>query len=499
MHKVILFLFLPLTVILAQDRESVYLEVEELISKGGDFLKKTKSDFTTNELIGNIISDQDQQKYTEDKIYFVNDKYYITIDRYGHNTLGTYKFKVIKNIPVIILLGSNGERDKNYEGLIVKRGDQKYGIDWNHSYYYTYTTVKHVDKNSLFLINSVNVNEFNFYNPKISFDILNAKIGIKLKGEKIIDNIADSLKIYSKLVTVFHSGKTSIYNLKGKLLNKNIKDFYPYSGTYHQIIDSENNMFFIDTLGKKHEKPIKTRSMWGNDSNANRTVTYYSRKNKILKTTHKSYSLKRYKEPQNLDEMVGSNYILYLLQEDILTFDEGKKILNEDDLENVIREKSFEELFFLKKVFKDKKYLKEISYYLLSDFNTNIIKLPKNFKKVRFINNSNLEMNAEDYWYYNAFYKPLKPSYIIAKASTKFGVWDIEEKKGVISFDYKKIEAKKGTHLLLEKNGLTTYYPYIGLIPKYKYLSDYKEYYARFEYPNGKKGWVSRKGVEYFD
>ena len=80
----------------------------------------------------------------------------------------------------------------------------------------------------------------------------------------------------------------------------------------------------------------------------------------------------------------------------------------------------------------------------------------------------------------------------------KGNVWDIEEKKTVIRFHYEKI-LSKGTYFLLEKKGLFTHYPNIGLIPKYKYLDDYVQHYGRFEYPDGRKGWVDRMGIEYFD
>ena len=500
MNKIsLLFLLLLHVTVLAQHQESVYQEVEELISEEHNLFKNIDTKFTSRELIRNIIAEEYEGKWPEERIYFVNNKYYLKIDPSGKKVLGTYKFKVLKNIPLIILLGENGERDTNYEGLVVKKDNQKYGVVWNHSDNYIYKVIEHDDRNILFSVDDEIVEEYNFNNHDISFDILNAKIGVKLKGEKIIDNVCDSLKIYGNIATIFSSGKTSIYNLNGKLLCENAKAVYQYSSIFHQIIDSKNKMCFIDTLGNKYDKPTKYRTIWGNDSDAYRTVTYYSHKNKILKIAHKSYNLNRYKEPLNLEELYNSNHMLYLLQKDILIFDKSKKVLNKDDIENIVREKNFEELFFLKKVFKDEKYIKKISYYLLSDFTNSIINLPKGFKKVRFVNNSTSEISAEDYWYYIGFYKSLKNSYIIAKKSGKFGVWDLEEEKCIISFDYKNIEPKKGTHLLLKKNDLTTYYPNIGLLPKYKYLSDYIEYYARFEYPNGKKGWVDRKGIEYFD
>jgi len=500
MNKLLLlFLFFLHFTSLAQDNNSVYQKIEDLISEEADIFKNIDTKFISNTLIGHRIVQENDKGDIADDVYFVNDKYYLTIDHSGKKTLGTYIFKVVKNIPLIVLLDRYGADSDNYKGLIFKQNNQKFNVNWNDDINHTYKAFKQDKTDEKIVIDGQIIKELNFYNPDISFDIVNAKIGINLNGKKIIDNVCDSLKIDGTIATVFNSGKNSIYNLNGKLLEDNLKASYPYSTIYHQVIDSENNMFFIDTLGHKSSKPVKYRSRWGNDSDPNSTVTYYSYKNRILKNRHQSYSLNRYKEATNLDEYSSLNYMLFLLQEDSKSFDEDKKRVTTDALEEIVRKKHVEELFFLKKIFKEKEYVQEISYYLLSDCTNDIITLPKRLKKVRFINNSTSKISAEDYWYYIGFYKPLEPSYIIAKKANKFGVWDLKEEKTIIPFDYNTIEPKKGTYLLLEKNNLVTYYPNIGLIPKYKYLSDYKEYFARFEYPDGKKGWVNRKGIEYYD
>jgi hypothetical protein len=51
---------------------------------------------------------------------------------------------------------------------------------------------------------------------------------------------------------------------------------------------------------------------------------------------------------------------------------------------------------------------------------------------------------------------------------------------------------------LIEKEGLFTYYPIMKEI-KYKKLEDFKGNYARFELPNGQKGWLDFQGKEYLD
>lgn len=87
---------------------------------------------------------------------------------------------------------------------------------------------------------------------------------------------------------------------------------------------------------------------------------------------------------------------------------------------------------------------------------------------------------------------------MILKEDKKYGVWSLLEEKYILSLEFDKIQ-NFTSYLSLEKNGLSTFYPNIGTEPKYQKLEPYIEYFARFETPNGKKGWVDRKGKEYFD
>ncbi len=112
--------------------------------------------------------------------------------------------------------------------------------------------------------------------------------------------------------------------------------------------------------------------------------------------------------------------------------------------------------------------------------------------------NGQEELEYEPYWYYQKNYKPLKAELVISKKKNKYGVWDFKEEKIILPFKYDKI-IPNNSYLCLEKNGLKTFYPNIGTDPKYKKLEPYIEYFARFETTEGRKGWVDRKGKEYFD
>ncbi|MDI1257205.1 MAG: hypothetical protein PSV16_14015 [Flavobacterium sp.] len=60
------------------------------------------------------------------------------------------------------------------------------------------------------------------------------------------------------------------------------------------------------------------------------------------------------------------------------------------------------------------------------------------------------------------------------------------------------VENTNGDIYLIAKNGLYTYFPIVKEI-KYKVLGKFKDDFARFELPNGKKGWLDLDGKEYLD
>lgn len=76
----LLFLLLLYVTVFSQNQESVYQEVEEMISKEDNFFKNIDTKFSSSELIGNIIAEEYEGESPEERIYFINDKYYLTID-----------------------------------------------------------------------------------------------------------------------------------------------------------------------------------------------------------------------------------------------------------------------------------------------------------------------------------------------------------------------------------------------------------------------------------
>lgn len=204
----------------------------------------------------------------------------------------------------------------------------------------------------------------------------------------------------------------------------------------------------------------------------------------------------------------------------IITKENELKTYNNEGIVNdysifVAEEKSRKEFF--------KKSIKEDHDYNI--MNSNIIgirylkkdttpygfdyKLPKGTSKSLFLNNNNKNLHITNFYSElsdsfeleyseEILFTPLKYSYVMAKVKGKYGVWDFKEEKIILPFEYKRIISYQ-KYLRLEKNELVTFYPNIGTEPKYKKLEPYIGAYARFETPDGKKGWVDRKGKEYFD
>lgn len=142
------------------------------------------------------------------------------------------------------------------------------------------------------------------------------------------------------------------------------------------------------------------------------------------------------------------------------------------------------------------------------------IEYKKHGKRVKFLNNMK-KMEIEYLYSYNKnqqqdsivddiafdeeiYFEPLKTNYIVSKMKGKYGVWDFVNQKIILSYDYEKI-IPYHNYLMIKKNKLYTFYPNIGTKPKYKKLEPYIWYFARFETIDDKKGWVDRKGKEYFD
>jgi len=123
--------------------------------------------------------------------------------------------------------------------------------------------------------------------------------------------------------------------------------------------------------------------------------------------------------------------------------------------------------------------------------------LPENYTEIKFCNNS-----FTDY-YYNEDRALNKTLFILKNSNNKYSLAEVEKQpdkiiiKTILLENADKIEYTEKS-IKFYKNGLYGYYPQ-NKKAKYKYLGDFNYYFARFELPDGKKGWTDKKGDEYFD
>jgi len=109
---------------------------------------------------------------------------------------------------------------------------------------------------------------------------------------------------------------------------------------------------------------------------------------------------------------------------------------------------------------------------------------------VFFINGTSSYNFTSNYNYFGVI--STDPRRVMFIKDGKYGIWGVNE-----TAIYDKITVEAGL-LKLELNGLVGFYT-IHKEPKYKTLGSFDNYLARFELPNGKKGYIDTKGNEYFD
>jgi len=287
---------------------------------------------------------------------------------------------------------------------------------------------------------------------------INGKCGLyTVLGREIIPAVYDSLHL-SLLVEAYKDGNISLIDYQGRVVNDDIKDFYPVpvnmnsqEVSAYQIIDKENKMYYMNAGGHRKDEF---------------TYGFMSADDQLL--------------PLDYDIAIvppKSKNGKYLLIEFI--FGAYRDSLQKDIcFQDTIRHYGLDE-FDTHFAFDD------------SDYKFNIWEIPDIYKDLKLINADTKFRRSPDYKYLNYYY-------IIAKKDGKYGMIDAREPdKPVLPFIYDKITPKSG-YLILEKAKLKCYYPASDK-PRYRELSDYQDNVARFRLTDGRKGWVGRDGKEFLD
>lgn len=178
-----------------------------------------------------------------------------------------------------------------------------------------------------------------------------------------------------------------------------------------------------------------------------------------------------------LDEMPGNNVSLEINQK------EGQFYLHSDYLYDLLNKAKFSSLEMEFKVYHvddviETEYADNIHKINIYSPGLGSIKYP--FLIYTKLKNGKYNLNTIDY--------------LISENPSP----EVEKENAILPKNLDKIS--KNIFYKVEKNGLSTYYPLVKEI-KYKELGDfdYNNTFARFELPNGQKGWLSSDGKEYLD
>lgn len=217
----------------------------------------------------------------------------------------------------------------------------------------------------------------------------------------------------------------------------------------------------------------------------------YNLSGKIIKPNIKSY----YPYSSNTLQIIDDINKMYFINEI------GEKTIPKARIQNPLR--SNDELgnntHTSYKIINDH-LIKEVSTYDKTDttYSLKFDKMSPEKTVFQKLMNNKKDISFERGWYVGDLWGNLDPDFVILKGDKKYGVWSLLNEKYILPLEFDKIQ-NFTSYLYLEKNGLSTFYPNIGTEPKYKKLEPYTGAFARFENPDGKKGWIDRRGKEYFD
>jgi len=299
--------------------------------------------------------------------------------------------------------------------------------------------------------------------PKLENDffridtIENKKVQLKnIYNEVIINKNYDSIKL-APIISCYKNGKIDLYNLTFNKLNKHPLKVYKIGrgGGSIQVIE-KNKSKIINWAGKEIKKPI-----------------YYGYIDLNYYENSKEYSLEVSIEKRN------NNFIFFARNLNLFGAETDETVKDNITLINTKDIKKF--------------YFSKISKDTIS-------------KRGTIITDDSLKSKIIDKIDFNndlVYYEKLDGTfglnylgYFISKEDNFYGnIFDIislEEYQNLQNIEYKFSLYK------MKRNNLYNLFP-LQKDFKYKSLEDFKFGFARFELPNGKKGWLDLEGIEYLD
>lgn len=280
----------------------------------------------------------------------------------------------------------------------------------------------------------------------------NKKVQLKnIYNEILIKEIYDSITINS-IIYCYKKNNVDLYNLRFKKLNKkSIKTAHTYMGNV-QIL-KKNNLNWIDWNGKVLKKPSFFHS--------------YSLPEAIMEVEQ---SVIKINKKYNSFFLVDSNFYNYDTQ-----------IFKKDSIQ-LINTKNIE--FFLS--------VENSSFNKIISKNINNYEDKENLYGQYNKYNNGLLYSKFDIVAYKNINGTFGFNFIDKFINPNFSNKDFDLLQELQSIEFQNPFYK------LEKNNLFMLYPLQNNF-KYKSLSIFQYNFARFELPNGQKGWLSKEGKEYLD
>lgn len=272
--------------------------------------------------------------------------------------------------------------------------------------------------------------------------LINKKLRIKnCYNETIINKEFDSITYNSFFIIGYNNKKIDIYNYRFERLNlKNVKavsfnKFYPNL----QIIQN-NKLRLINLIGNDYK---------------NEDISFFPSFNHFFPAQEASLLVTQ----ENNQFYIQSNDFYYILK-NFQSFENKFSVIDSDNYESI-------------------EHLNEERFITLnSEMNNYQVQTPiLIYTKLK---NGKYNLNTIDFLIDSK----------IDEQNLKFNTLLPKNLDSIVSINQDLYK--------ISKNNLFTYYPLVKEI-KYKKLEDFQGNFARFELPNGQKGWLSKEGKEYLD
>jgi hypothetical protein len=282
----------------------------------------------------------------------------------------------------------------------------------------------------------------------------NKKVQLKnIYDNVLIKDIYDSINV-NNIIYCYRKNNVDLYNLAFTKLNKRrINAAHTYMGNI-QVLQN-NELKWIDWNGEELKKPTFFQG-------------YYGIPESIIEVKPSELKINKSNNTHYLIDKNFYNYHSQIVQKDSIS------LINTNDIN---------------------------TFYFINNSSLNRI-INRNLKtdEINLLSPKGLMYCRYDVVYYKKNNGLLGFNFIEKFINPNFKNEEFDLFQELQSIEFQELQSIefKEPFYKLEKNNLFMFYPLQNNF-KYKSLDQFQYYFARFELPNGKKGWLSLDGKEYLD